>query len=127
MFHFISLCAFPSLSRRQCFKAAWLAAVLHDGHHFPENFDHFQSVSEIDHSEVQWTLGALVYNLHRPSSDRLVHVIGVRFCVLSIREVSHDFFWSAAYRCKGRSTVIGVRFCVLSIREVPHNFFWSDV
>ncbi|XP_065175882.1 ectonucleoside triphosphate diphosphohydrolase 7-like isoform X1 [Sycon ciliatum] len=55
--------------RRQCFKAAWLAAVLHDGHHFPEKFDHFQSVSEIDHSEVQWTLGALVYNLHRPSSD----------------------------------------------------------
>ena len=53
--------------RRQCFKAAWLAAVLHDGHHFPEDFDLFESVMEVKGTEVQWTLGAMVYLLHQPT------------------------------------------------------------
>uniref|UniRef100_A0A1I8GUS9 Ectonucleoside triphosphate diphosphohydrolase 7 n=1 Tax=Macrostomum lignano TaxID=282301 RepID=A0A1I8GUS9_9PLAT len=45
----------------QCFKSAWILAVLHYGLRFPRNYRRFQSVSAIHGTEVQWTLGAILH------------------------------------------------------------------
>ncbi|XP_070541457.1 ectonucleoside triphosphate diphosphohydrolase 4-like isoform X2 [Ptychodera flava] len=45
----------------QCFKSAWMAAILHDGFKFPDNYKNFRTASLIHDKEVQWTLGAILY------------------------------------------------------------------
>uniref|UniRef100_A0A0L8GWX3 Ectonucleoside triphosphate diphosphohydrolase 4 n=1 Tax=Octopus bimaculoides TaxID=37653 RepID=A0A0L8GWX3_OCTBM len=45
----------------QCFKAAWMSLVLHDGLKFPRTYRHFYSTQKIDGKDVQWTLGALIH------------------------------------------------------------------
>lgn len=45
----------------QCFKSAWVSAVLHEGLNFPSNYEHLTSVKFINNSEIQWTLGAILY------------------------------------------------------------------
>ena len=49
------------LYRYQCFKAAWISAVLHNGHHFPKEDFNFKFSSSIKGKVVQWTLGALLH------------------------------------------------------------------
>lgn len=49
--------------RSQCFKSAWVAAVLHQGFLLDKNFNHFQSVFNVNGQEVQWTLGAVLYHM----------------------------------------------------------------
>jgi len=51
----------PSRFRDQCFKAAWMRAMLHQGYRFPA--ERFQSASEIDGLPLQWTLGAVLYTM----------------------------------------------------------------
>lgn len=47
--------------RLQCFKSAWMFAVLHDGLGFPEDYNQLTSMQYIDGQQVHWTLGALLY------------------------------------------------------------------
>ncbi|KAL3863359.1 hypothetical protein ACJMK2_005117 [Sinanodonta woodiana] len=47
--------------RMQCFKSAWMTAVLHKGLKFPEDYKNFHSVQYIQNKDVQWTLGALIH------------------------------------------------------------------
>lgn len=47
--------------RKQCFKSAWLATVLHEGHKFPKNYKRLVMARLINGDDVQWTLGALLY------------------------------------------------------------------
>jgi len=49
--------------RTECFKAAWISTVLHDGFGFPRNTTKFKTVSLINNEEVQWTIGALLYRM----------------------------------------------------------------
>lgn len=45
----------------QCFKAAWMTTVLHQGFKFPQNYSNLRSAFYIGDKEVQWTLGAILY------------------------------------------------------------------
>ncbi|XP_064600465.1 ectonucleoside triphosphate diphosphohydrolase 4-like isoform X2 [Liolophura sinensis] len=47
--------------RLQCFKSAWIHAVLHDGFKFPTTYTNFRSAQLVNGKDVQWTLGALIY------------------------------------------------------------------
>ena len=49
------------LHRSQCFKSAWMSAVLHDGLAFPVSYDKLRSASTVNKRSVQWTLGAILY------------------------------------------------------------------
>jgi hypothetical protein len=53
----------PQRFRDQCFKSAWVRAMLHDGYRFPMDSESFQSASEVGGLPLQWTLGAALYNL----------------------------------------------------------------
>lgn len=54
----------------QCFKSAWIHAILHDGFHVNELKHKFQTALRIRDQEVQWALGALVYQIrHFPLGD----------------------------------------------------------
>lgn len=45
----------------QCFKSAWVLAVLHDGHRFPSNYKNFISAKTVNREVIQWTYGAMIY------------------------------------------------------------------
>ncbi|RWS27065.1 ectonucleoside triphosphate diphosphohydrolase 7-like protein [Leptotrombidium deliense] len=45
----------------ECFKSAWIATVLHKGFKMPKTYNHYKSSLNINHNQVQWTLGALLY------------------------------------------------------------------
>ncbi|XP_071947091.1 ectonucleoside triphosphate diphosphohydrolase 4-like isoform X2 [Antedon mediterranea] len=47
--------------RDQCFKSAWMMAVLHSGFKFPKEYKYLRTASLIHDKEVQWTLGAILY------------------------------------------------------------------
>lgn len=47
--------------RFQCFKSAWVSLVLHEGLNIPNDYKHLTSVKYINNSEIQWTLGAILY------------------------------------------------------------------
>lgn len=49
--------------RTQCFKSAWIYAVLHNGFGMSTTKNRFKSTLEIDGQEVQWTLGALLHRM----------------------------------------------------------------
>jgi len=48
--------------RQQCFKSAWLDAILFQGHEFPRDLSpaSILPISSIEGTEIQWTLGALI-------------------------------------------------------------------
>lgn len=53
----------PSRFKDECFKAAWMRAMLHDGYRFPVESPSFKSVSEVGGLPLQWTLGAVLYTM----------------------------------------------------------------
>ncbi|CAH8868515.1 unnamed protein product [Trichobilharzia szidati] len=54
---------FVSFKKLICFKASYLLSALHKGLHFPENYEKLQPALEINNTELQWSLGALLYKL----------------------------------------------------------------
>uniref|UniRef100_A0A7S1AWF8 Uncharacterized protein n=1 Tax=Noctiluca scintillans TaxID=2966 RepID=A0A7S1AWF8_NOCSC len=53
--------ASPTRLRLQCFKSAWMHAVLHSGYKPVVNPEHFVSASVVGGLPVQWTLGAVMF------------------------------------------------------------------
>jgi len=49
------------VNRLQCFKSAWMMAVLHDALGFPLNYHWLTSAHTVKGHEVHWSLGALLY------------------------------------------------------------------
>ncbi|VDK42755.1 unnamed protein product [Anisakis simplex] len=49
--------------RSQCFKSAWIAAILHKGFSLSKFKNRLKSVFDINGEEVQWTLGAMLHNM----------------------------------------------------------------
>ncbi|CAD5124427.1 DgyrCDS12710 [Dimorphilus gyrociliatus] len=45
----------------QCFKSAWVAAVLHNGLGFPKDYKSLTSLQSLGNQEIHWTLGALLF------------------------------------------------------------------
>nr|CAH8868910.1 unnamed protein product [Trichobilharzia regenti] len=56
--------SFVSFKKLICFKASYLLSALHKGLHFPENYEKLQPAHEINSTELQWSLGALLYKLN---------------------------------------------------------------
>ncbi|KAJ2445311.1 Golgi apyrase [Coemansia sp. RSA 2440] len=55
----------------QCFKAAWLVNVLHNGFRVPRDSSPFQSVHNVGDTEVSWTLGALLVRVSQQISPHV--------------------------------------------------------
>jgi len=49
------------INRLQCFKSAWMMAVLHDALGFPLNYHWLTSVQAVKGHQIHWSLGALLY------------------------------------------------------------------
>lgn len=63
----------------QCFKSAWVLAILHDGHHFPSNYEKFISAKTVNSEVIQWTYGAMIYRtrylpLREEGVDKVVSI-----------------------------------------------------
>ncbi|KAI1729873.1 GDA1/CD39 (nucleoside phosphatase) family domain-containing protein [Ditylenchus destructor] len=70
----------------QCFKSAWIHAILHNGFFVDEKQHNFQSAFKIKGEEVQWALGAMIY------TQRYFPLLATRNRdLLSRRHIQHNF------------------------------------
>ncbi|KAG5442675.1 Ectonucleoside triphosphate diphosphohydrolase 1, partial [Clonorchis sinensis] len=78
---------FVNIKMHHCFKAIYVVTLLHDGLHFPENYEKLHRVDEINGTDVQWSLGAIFFILNaipnrQGSSTCQAFLIGI--CVFII-------------------------------------------
>ncbi|OZC08420.1 GDA1/CD39 family protein [Onchocerca flexuosa] len=59
--------------RSQCFKSAWITAVLHEGFSISRTRNRFRSVFDVNGQEVHWALGALYFPLREIVPRKLQH------------------------------------------------------
>lgn len=109
----------------QCFKSAWVLAVLHDGHRFPSNYKHFNSVKTLRGEIIQWTYGAMIYRTrYLPLRDKGVDK------VLAARPVSKldVVYWYTALLCF-TVVLLAILFWGYKIRKIrsPSSFLPSTL
>ncbi|GAB1603982.1 ectonucleoside triphosphate diphosphohydrolase 4-like isoform X3 [Argonauta hians] len=87
----------------QCFKAAWMSMVLHEGLKFPRSYRHFYSTQNIDGKDVQWTLGALIHRTRylplreiKLISEHQKHAIGTN---LNFNQSYHFYYEYLIFFC----------------------------
>ncbi|CDM63521.1 Nucleoside-triphosphatase ntp-1 [Caenorhabditis elegans] len=70
-----------------CFKAAWVTSVLHDGFNVDKTKHLFQSVLKIAGEEMQWALGAMLYH----SKDLKFNLLEQLEVAQSTQQISNFF------------------------------------
>ncbi|KAM7536484.1 hypothetical protein Aperf_G00000084102 [Anoplocephala perfoliata] len=65
---------FPSFAsfRGVCFKASWIMNVLHSGFGFSCDYRKLHPIDKLAGTEVQWSLGALIYQIQSPEFQKLL-------------------------------------------------------
>nr|AAW27209.1 SJCHGC03327 protein [Schistosoma japonicum] len=81
--------SFVSFKKLICFKASYLLSAFHKGLHFPTDYDKFIPTLEINKTELQWSLGALLYKLKATTAKeeyqwKIIFISVVVICILII-------------------------------------------
>ena len=104
----------------QCFKAAWMSTILHEGLRLPRvsNTSSFQSINHVRGLSVSWTLGKALQEASRdvqmsqfpPLSSRRAVVSNATTIVLFVMVcIAIYVVWRRMYRCHGRWTPLSTK------------------
>lgn len=90
----------------QCFKSAWIHAILHNGFYVDESKNHFQSAFKINGQEVQWALGAMIYQMRYFPLLKANHRHNEQLKRLKEHLNSNDKYWWSAFYIVGIAVML---------------------